>query len=288
MKVALTCLLMGLASAWWCNGHMVIAMIARLDLLKDAPEVYNKAAQVLSPLDGETTHGLSNTFVDSACWADDLKTYGFDLAFNWHFINHPYNLDGLLQTKNLAQLETVVWAIDQALHTLTTVSSDQAPFETSVMLRLVIHFFGDSHQPLHNVGLWSRKYPNGDEGGNLIPIVYNSGITNLHELWDACVGKLDYIIPRPLDVNGVREIETWARWVTGNYTRAALAEELAITDHMEWTRRSYHVAVEDAYPGIKANERPSEDYLTKNWPVVMRQLALGGYRLADALKSLYG
>ena len=120
-----------------------------------------------------------------------------------------------------------------------------------------------------------------------MPIKFNSEISNLHELWDACVGKLNYIIPRPLDVNGFREIETWATWVRGNYTRAALAEDLAITDRMEWTRRAYRIAVEHGYAGIKANESPSKEYLSENWPIVMRQMALGGYRLADELRKIY-
>ena len=288
MKVVFACLLVSLACAWRCSGHMIVAMIARLDLLQDVPEAYYKAAQLLSPLDGELTHGLSNTFIDSACWADDAKAYGFTLSSNWHYIDHPYNSDGLLQTSKASDENNLIQALENAVHTLTTVSGGQGPFETSVMLRYLIHFFGDLHQPLHNVEHWSREYPHGDAGGNFVKIVYKPDITNLHKLWDSGVGKLDYIIPRPLDVNGFRDIETWAHWITGNYTRAALAEDLAITDRMEWSRRSYHIAINHAYAGIKAHERPSQEYLEKNWPIIMRQLALGGYRLADQLKSLYG
>ena len=34
------------------------------------------------------------------------------------------------------------------------------------MARLLLHFVGDIHQPLHGVQYFSTKYPNGDKGGN--------------------------------------------------------------------------------------------------------------------------
>ena len=36
----------------------------------------------------------------------------------------------------------------------------------SLALRLLIHYYGDIHQPLHNVDRYTKEFPNGDKGGN--------------------------------------------------------------------------------------------------------------------------
>ena len=277
--------LFGVSSAWWCNGHMVTAMIARLELLESAPEVFDKVREVLEPLDGDLTHGLNNNFVESSCWADDLKAYGLGSTFAWHFLDHPYNKDGLLDTP--VEVENIIWALDRIFHTLTTVTNEQAPFETSFMLRMLTHFLGDMHQPLHNAQLWSRQFPHGDAGGNFFKIDFKEAIHQLHALWDSGIAVMEFIVPRPLDVNGIMQIQTWANWARGNYTRADLAEDLKITDRMEWTRRAYWTAIESAYGGIEYKGVPSAEYMKKGWQIVMRQLALGGYRLADILRGFY-
>jgi hypothetical protein len=36
----------------------------------------------------------------------------------------------------------------------------------SFNIRMLIHFTGDMHQPLHTTSRFSKDFPNGDEGGN--------------------------------------------------------------------------------------------------------------------------
>lgn len=38
--------------------------------------------------------------------------------------------------------------------------------QLSVALRLVIHYIGDMHQPLHTIAEVNTTYPDGDHGGN--------------------------------------------------------------------------------------------------------------------------
>jgi len=54
-------------------------------------------------------------------------------------------------------------------------------------LRLIIHYTGDVHQPLHATAEVSDTYPKGDAGGNFehIPDSTKSGVTNLHSVWDS-------------------------------------------------------------------------------------------------------
>lgn len=79
--------------------------------------------------------------------------------------------------------------------------SDQKSFA----LRLIIHYSGDIHQPLHTVALVNDKYPAGDQGGNLEKVLpVEMGIDNFHDVWDSVgydypgyatlpLTKIDYI-----------------------------------------------------------------------------------------------
>ena len=60
-------------------------------------------------------------------------------------------------------------------------------FAQSFNLRLLIHYLGDVHQPLHSSELYSYDFPNGDRGGNsfLIKSDTNPIVTNLHMFWDS-------------------------------------------------------------------------------------------------------
>lgn len=40
------------------------------------------------------TDGNSNSFIESASWADDVRNKGSVIETNWHFINQVYDLDG--------------------------------------------------------------------------------------------------------------------------------------------------------------------------------------------------
>jgi len=68
-------------------------------------------------------------------------------------------------------------------------------------LRLLIHYLGDVHQPLHSVSRYTEEYPDGDAGGNLFkipPSGKDNGVTNLHAVWDAVGYKFDNFFQQPL------------------------------------------------------------------------------------------
>ena len=56
-------------------------------------------------------------------------------------------------------------------------------------LRLIIHYVGDIHQPLHCVNLVNSDYPEGDKGGNAFKLRYRYRVKNLHALWDSVMYK---------------------------------------------------------------------------------------------------
>ena len=51
-------------------------------------------------------------------------------------------------------------------------------------MRLLIHFVGDAHQPLHAVTRINKNYPNGDKGGNDFNLPYHYNAKELHAVWD--------------------------------------------------------------------------------------------------------
>lgn len=55
----------------------------------------------------------------------------------------------------------------------------------SFALRLIIHYVGDLHQPLHAVAEVDSKYPSGDQGGNAESLPSICGAGNLHAVWDS-------------------------------------------------------------------------------------------------------
>ena len=236
---------------------------------------------ILLPLNGLLTHGQANTFVESACWPDLVKTFSFEAFNNAHFIDRPYNPQGMANATGPGA--NVVWAIESILGTLQGQSAQTAPLETSMALRYLIHFLGDLHQPLHAATLWSKVFPNGDQGGNLFPIEFNSDIKELHALWDSCIGVYENDMELPLNGSSWGMIEEFARWAMGNYTREDLVIELQVTDFNKISIESYLKAVNYAYEGIEYGGKPSQEYLETRFDVVQKQLALGGYRLSDIL-----
>lgn len=60
----------------------------------------------------------------------------------------------------------------------------------SMALRLLIHYFGDIHQPLHCTSRVDDDFPAGDRGGNSFALPYHYTADNLHAVWDAAVYEL--------------------------------------------------------------------------------------------------
>ena len=265
---------------------MTVAMIARLDLISRDPDVYIASNALLSPLNGALTHNIANTFAETACWADDIKTHKLTEFNNAHFINRPYNPQGMVNTS--ASLDNIVWAIQDVENTLRAQNATTAPLESSMALRFLIHYLGDIHQPLHCTSMWSNSFPISDFGGNLFPIVYNSEINELHALWDSCMGVMENDLVRPLNASSWNTLEMWAAWAMNNFTREDLAPELMVKDLTKISIESYLKALTYAYTDIEIGGSPSQDYLTSRWQVILRQIALGGYRLADILIDVLG
>jgi hypothetical protein len=54
-------------------------------------------------------------------------------------------------------------------------------------LRLLIHYIGDVHQPLHATSRFTPSRVTGDRGGNSFKVGSKDGAYNLHSVWDSVV-----------------------------------------------------------------------------------------------------
>jgi len=69
----------------------------------------------------------------------------------------------------------------------------------SYALRLLIHYVGDIHQPLHTEAQYSTAYPTGDKGANSVTLPYHYGADELHAVWDILMYTEHKSVARPIN-----------------------------------------------------------------------------------------
>ena len=127
---------------------------------------------------------------------------------SWHFINQPY-FDQGGSREDFPDFNPSPTHIDEALDALIKfLKDDTSSGSTEYMktikenfedeqdqkafaLRLIIHYIGDIHQPLHTVAEVNHSHPKGDKGGNdeKVPDTTGDGVDNLHAIWDSVIYK---------------------------------------------------------------------------------------------------
>lgn len=79
-----------ISHCWWNEGHMIVANIAKKDLLQNHPEAYYLMNNITIILNDQRHDELVN-FVESATWPDLVKGYHLNLMDAWHFRDIPVN-----------------------------------------------------------------------------------------------------------------------------------------------------------------------------------------------------
>ena len=312
-------LLPGTAFGWGCEGHQMVALIARAHL---TPAVSAAVDQLLkdNPLDPDQKRYCqdrpADAMADSSTWADDMKN--IDKTFTWHFIDIPLGLhrsdgdsfdvskwcepivpvpagaEGKDRPGCLTSAIAYEWDI---LRDKTRAGPDRAK-----ALRYLIHFLGDLSQPLHSGD-------NHDQGGNCTKITffYNEKPENLHAIWDERMigrdlaarksGSLQYAVG--LD----REFaKNWPAWGTAKTDVEAWAwEGHDIAGTITYGKMNPPIPVAPPADGQADRaactlERTQSEalhlvvgdaYFREALPVVRQQLAKGGYRLAGLLNQSF-
>ena len=88
MRLIIVALLPLLSVCWWDVGHMLSAAIAEIRLREISPYSYARFNELITSINN-LVDNKSRTFIESACWPDDLKgrQYNMELWNSWHFID---------------------------------------------------------------------------------------------------------------------------------------------------------------------------------------------------------
>ncbi len=134
-------------------------------------------------------------------------------------------------------------------------------------MKLLIHFVGDAHQPMHT----ARPE---DRGGNNIKLYWFNTPTNLHRVWDEHLIEFqqlsytEYI--KAINHPAGTEIEKWQKHPIN-----------------QWIYESYQVAGK-IYSEIKTDDKLGYNYNYRYVAIMNNQLLKGGIRLAGLLNDIYG
>jgi len=264
------------AFAWWEYGHETVATIAYLEVSPRTRAEIDRLLRQARLLDTPTCP--ARTIEQASVWPDCIKTLGerFSYASSWHYQNvnicQPFDQASACRDGNCvsAQIE----------RNLRLLADRRVPVRERIFaLAFVVHLVGDLHQPLH-------AGDRGDLGGNRVQASYGliAGRTNLHAIWDG------YLADR-----GISDPPAGARGILaglGPGERAAMREG-SVAD---WARESWQVSHDEAYgttladpcgPPPAARPVVTEELTRRLVPVVRRQIARGGLRLARVLDEAF-
>lgn len=277
-----------LSLAWGPGGHMMTAKIA-FDRLNPRAKAQVKTLLAI-PIDPAAVSAQSTDFVNAAHWADDLRSVpAFKFLEPLHYIDKPFSTDGTRLPAIPAP--NIITALRDNVKILRTSRDKNARARA---LRLIIHFVGDIHQPLHCADRVSSALPGGDHGGNLVIIKIadaqgNLRSINLHSYWDGGLesfpkgGPPPQWLPPPL-----RQIPPAAALARNANPPSNPA--LRLDDPFNfpaWASESFALAKNVVYPGVKNGAEPSAAYKAKGRKVTRQRVAWGGYRLAALLNSIW-
>jgi hypothetical protein len=272
--------------SWGAGGHMMMAQIAFARL---NPRARAKVTALLAiPINPAAVSSQSKDFVNASVWADNLRPFPeFDIFKELHFIDFFFATDGTpLPT---VPTPNIVTALEENINILKTSTDENAQAQA---LRLVIHFVGDIHQPLHCTSRVDSAHPDGDRGGNLVSIQITGSNgqpkkTNLHSYWDGGIGSFPptgpNFAPPPLS----QIPAAVAKALKGN---PATNRALHLNDPLNfsgWADESFELAKSTVYPEIENGSTPTASYNANALKVANRRVAWGGYRLAALLNSIW-
>lgn len=235
---------------WGKTGHRATGEIAEKYLSRKAKKEINKL------LDGHSIAYVSN-------YGDEIKSDKNYRKFSpWHYVNFPFDSSYEVHPKN--DKGDLIVGINTCIEVLK--NSDSSKEDKVFYLKMLIHFMGDLHQPLH-VGMAD------DKGGNDLKVKWFNNGTNLHVVWDS----------KMIDSYGM------------TYTEIALNENSlskeeikdiaggTVIDWMYDSRSLCKEVYDNIESGSKLKYRYSYDYMN----TVLLQLQKGGIRLASILNDIY-
>jgi len=243
------------AVGWGASGHSTVAEIAQRRLHPYARR------QVKRLLGGE------KSLASIASWADDIVLLRPN-TFNWHFVNIPYDAADYVPARDCADTPKGDCVINAIARSRAVLADARAPAQQRAeALKFLVHFVGDLHQPLH---VTDRD----DAGGNKVAVTFFGTPMSLHAVWDyGIIDKHTFDWGQYVD-----EIER--NWIAGKDL-----VRLQRGSPVDWALDAHKLAVDVVYV-LPEDFKLGDDYYRRALPVVDRQLALAGVRLAALLNEI--
>jgi nuclease S1 len=253
VSFALIALLPGPAVAWGTIGHMVIARLAAERL---SPQARAAAKRLLG---GASLASVAN-------WADEIKA-AEPYTARWHFVDIPRHRDHYVARRDCrttAAGDCAIAAIERFERVLR--DGHASPGRRARALKFLVHVVGDLHQPLHCAD-------DHDAGGTQVLVLVSAEPMDLHRVWDAAI----------IERTGLGEA-AYAK-ALNDWLSTQDVPALQNGSVIDWAEESHLAAVEHAY-ALPRNRKLTAAYFRANRPIVDRQLAVAGVRLARVLNEV--
>ncbi len=236
---------------WGRTGHRTTGEIAEKLLSKKAKRAIDKL------LDGESLAMVST-------YGDEIKSDDLYRSFGpWHYVNFPF--DKTYETHPKSEKGDLIEGIRACISVLKNENANRE--ERAFHLRMLVHFIGDLHQPLH-VGKAA------DRGGNQFQVLWFDEGTNLHTVWDT----------KMIESYNMSYSE-----LAANTTQLSKAQLQIIEqgDVLDWMNESRELCTK-IYADTRTGENLGYQYMYKYLNVARFQMQKGGIRLAVLLNDLFG
>ena len=234
---------------WGSTGHRALAEVASFYLTENTKNKINEI------LDGET-------IVTVSMYADDIRSDNrYDKYYDWHFIN--MELDEDYEDAVPSEKGDVFIAINKCLDILESDSLTDS--DKSFYLKLLIHFIGDLHQPMH-IGRYE------DRGGNRVYVKWFGRNSNLHRVWDSEM------------INGYNM--SYSELAKNLPTPENLEIEFERDDLIDWVNET-HSYTRKIYNDVSIDDNLGYEYQYQNFQIVRELILKGGMRLASVLNYLF-
>jgi hypothetical protein len=303
--LAICLYLLGSTHQWAMQGHSIIAAIAQKRLKSEHPEVLEKIFKMLSGIQDHFPETKSS-LLEAAAMPDLLNFQFSNFLMKDHFINLPIlypkdketdvNIPTPLNDQNVVNaLFRAVEIIQNSLDPQNKPTISRG-FMDSLMTRYLLHLVGDIHQPLHNVAFFAKDLfggtiRNGDQGGNLIPIIdiFHKGETNLHKIYDDAFNSFDYkTLNYPYSEELQNDIHMQADYLTSLYPEDYFGGKVENLDFNQWVQEGFDIAQEFIYSQVEMFPIMGPEYVIKGKRICQERMTLAGYRLYKLLKIIYG
>ncbi len=241
--------------AWGVQGHRITGEIAEKYLTPKAKKEIQKL--------------LGNESVAMACnWADFIKSdSSYNYIATWHYINLPSGMTSAQFTDYLKK-DTDTDLYTKVNFIVSQLKTKSLPKTKKIFyLKLLIHFIGDAHQPLHTAHAE-------DKGGNNIKLLWFNNPVNFHRVWDENLIEF-------------QQLSYTEHAVAINHATATQIKQWQKQPFSEWLYESYRIC-ENLYKEIHPNDKLSYQYNYNHVGILNEQLLKGGIRLAGLLNQLFG